>query len=425
MVFSQDESDASSQGPPLPAESPQRRLSRRTLLKVAGVAGVGLGAGVAGREVYLLAQNHTVLTYRGHDAQINGVAWSPDSRWIASASDDEVQIWETLTGRLRYRFPYEMGYESVAWSPDGRYLAAGSWDGTVSVWQVVTGQQIGTYRGHVQEPAVPNISRAGLAEQAGQTMLRPSSLRILGIESVAWSPDSARLISSGSAKIRVWEALTGTTLLRFGSGQDAYRAGAWSSDGQHILMMSIQRGIERHLATTGALESTLSIGDDQVNGPSSWSPDGRWLATLSSTAAIGLWDATTGRQVLTFGNNSEEAIVVVWSPDSRRIASTGYDLTGHVRNAANGQTDYTYWGHMNPFQLFFQGGWLPGTTAADPARSSSNIASAASLLKSASALLPQDSGGSPQGILALAWAPNGRYIASGDSDNTVQVWQPG
>jgi WD40 repeat protein len=409
---------------PLPASAPQRRLSRRTTLMLAGAAGAALGVGAAGRLVYLLAQIHPLVTYRGHNAQILAVAWSPDSRWMASTSGDEVQVWEALSGRLIHRFPDEQGVESVAWSPDGQYLATGSFDGTASVWQVATGHKLLTYRGHRQGPAFASSPTAGLAERVAQTRLRPVSLPPSGIDTLAWSPDGTRLLSSGfKGTTHVWEALTGKTLLRFGSVFDHYEDGAWSPDGQHLLL-NTKRGIERRLATTGALEFTFAINFEGVNGPASWSPDGRWLATLSITP-VDLWDAATGRHILTYSGHSEEVFRVVWSPDSRRVASAGYDLDVRVWSASTGQTEYIYRGHMNPFQLFFQGAVLPGTADTSQARSSHNPASAASLLTGVSALLPQDSGGSPHGIRALAWTPNGRYIASGASDNTVQIWQPG
>ncbi len=410
--------------PQLPAESSRRRLSRRTVLKVTGVSGVALGVGVIGREIYLLAQIHTLLTYRGHTAQILAVAWSPDSRWIASTSGAEAQVWEALSGRLLHRFPDARGVESVAWSPDGAYLATGSNDGTASVWQVTTGHKVLIYRGHVQEQALATMAKAGLAEQAERTRMHPASGPPPGIESLAWSPDGTRLISSGfNGTTQVWEALTGKTLLRFGGVQDAYDDGAWSPDGQHVLMRT-KRGIERHAATTGVLEFTFSIGFDGINGPASWSPDGRRLAALADTA-VDLWDAASGRQVLSFGDQSEIVFSAAWSPDSRRVASAGQDLRVRVWNAATGQTEFIYRGHLNPFKLFFQGDLPPSTDEASQSPGSHRPASAASLLKSARALLPQDTGGSPQGILALAWAPNGRYIASGGSDATVQVWQPG
>jgi len=406
---------------PLLADLPQRHFSRRALLRGVGVVGVVLGAGVVGREIYLLAQNHTLLTFRGHAAPVEALAWSPDSQWIASTSGAEVQIWEALSGRLLHIFPDARGFVAVAWSPDGAYLATGSWDARVVVWQVATGHQVLTYRGHVLNQGLASVPQAGLTTWSELSRLRPSTVNPPGIESLAWSPDGSRLLTLGYDRTtQVWEALTGQTLLRFDS---AFEAAAWSPDGRHVLLRT-NLGIERHLATTGALESTFSIGDDGVDGPSDWSPDGRRLATLASPA-IDLWDTTTGRQLLTYEGHSNYVFRVVWSPDSRRIASAGYNLDVRVWNAGTGQTEYIYRGHMDPFELFFQGGLLPGTTDADPARSSPSMASAASLLKSASSLLPQDTGGSPHGISALAWAPNGRYVASGGSDNTIQVWQPG
>ena len=445
MVFSQDESDASSQVPPLPAPgmsgpealeedtTPHLMLhagqtrghfTRRTLLKVAGIAGAALGVGAAVREFYLLVQIQRLLTYRGHDALIWALAWSPDSRWIASTSGTDAQVWEAFSGRLIHRFPDEQGFVAVAWSPDGQYLATGSWDRTIAVWQIATSKKLLTYRGHIQGQAFASVPKAGMNERADRASLRPSSIRAPSIESLAWSPDGTRLLSSDiNGTTQVWEALTGKTLLSFGSVNDFYRTGAWSPDGQHVLMHT-PRGIERHSATTGALEFTFSIGFDGVDGPSSWSPDGRWLATLSSTP-VDLWDAATGQKTLTYEGHSGSVLTVAWSPDSRRVASASTYLDVRVWEAATGQTEYIYRGHMDPFELFFQGGWLPGTTDATPARSSPDRASATALLKSARVLLPQDSGGPPVGIRALAWSPNGRYIASGGSDNTVQVWQPG
>lgn len=402
----------------------QRHLSRRTVVKVAGLVGVGLGAGMGARLISLLVQNHTLLTYRGHDGVIWALAWSSDSQRIASTSGAEVQVWEALSGRLIHRFPDQDGFEAVAWSQDGAYLATGSWGRTVSVWQVATGQKVLTYRGHVQGQAFDSGSKASLTEWDDRAGLHPSIIRPPQIESLAWSPDGTRLLSSDiNGTTLVWEALTGTTLLSFSSVYDFYRTGAWSPDGQHLLMHT-KRGIERHLATTGALEFTFSIGDDGVNGPSSWSQDGSWLATLSLTP-VDLWNAATGRQVLTYEGNTGDVLMVAWSPDSSRVASASTDLSVRIWKAANGQTEYTYRGHMSLFQLLLQGGVLPTMADSNYSHWSGSAAEAALPFKSTNALLPKDTGGPPMGVRALAWAPNGRYLASGRSDNTVQVWQPG
>ena len=63
-------------------------------------------------------------------------ALSPDGARIASVSGaDTVQIWDAVTGRKLnvYQSPGNSA-EVVAWSPDSRTIATGSTDGTVRVW---------------------------------------------------------------------------------------------------------------------------------------------------------------------------------------------------------------------------------------------------------------------------------------------------
>src|SRR5262249_50889804 len=53
------------------------------------------------------------LTLRGHTAQVSGVAFSPDDRWVASGGEDNsVRIWDATTGELKRKF---RGHASVVW----------------------------------------------------------------------------------------------------------------------------------------------------------------------------------------------------------------------------------------------------------------------------------------------------------------------
>ena len=69
------------------------------------------------------------------------LAWSPDSKLIASASGDTTaQVWNALTGKTIYTYKgHSSSVDIVAWSPDGKRIASGSDDQTVKVWDADKG----------------------------------------------------------------------------------------------------------------------------------------------------------------------------------------------------------------------------------------------------------------------------------------------
>jgi WD40 repeat protein/serine/threonine protein kinase len=84
-----------------------------------------------------------------------GVAVSPDGRLLASAGPVEtqhtVQLWDAQTGAVRKTLKGHLGHVwTVAFSPDSRYLASGSWDSTVKVWDLKALDSVEpvTLRGH-------------------------------------------------------------------------------------------------------------------------------------------------------------------------------------------------------------------------------------------------------------------------------------
>ena len=133
----------------------------------------------------------TLFTYRGTNGGAVGVAWSPDSKYIASTGEEDntMQVWEAMTGKLQssYSVHFEgAGIGGPAWSPDGKYIVTGGCDDVVKVIDAKSGKLLLAFHGH-----------PGSAQGA--------------CVSAAWSPDGRYIASAGHDDVQVLDAMTGKT----------------------------------------------------------------------------------------------------------------------------------------------------------------------------------------------------------------------
>src|SRR4051812_24682719 len=72
----------------------------------------------------------------GHTAAVRCLAYSPDSRLLASGGSDNIVIlWDLATGGLIARLEgHEDWVRGVAFTLDGKRLASVSWDNTLRRW---------------------------------------------------------------------------------------------------------------------------------------------------------------------------------------------------------------------------------------------------------------------------------------------------
>ncbi len=90
-----------------------------------------------------LASGKQVASLGGHSDQVTGMAFSPNSRTIATAAgnhwhrkDRTIRIWDVATGRELQRFDNPDGVDALEYLPDGRSVVTVGMDGVATVWDV-------------------------------------------------------------------------------------------------------------------------------------------------------------------------------------------------------------------------------------------------------------------------------------------------
>jgi WD40 repeat protein len=156
-----------------------------------------------------------------------------------------------------------------------------------------------------------------------------------------------------------------------------------------------------------------------------WSPDGKEIASGSSDTTVQVWDASTGNKHLTYTGHARHVRSVAWSPDGKYIASGGLDTTVQVWEAMTGKHHLTYTGHpwgvnsvvWSPDGRLIASGDDEYIERGDKSDSTVQIWEAMTGKHRLTYIRYTGD------VNSVAWSPNGKRIASGGSDERVQVWQ--
>ncbi len=291
------------------------------------------------------------------ESEVYSTAFSPDGRKIiAGLYDGTLQLFEAISGkpivqgtRISVSF-FDLNGKliasgnPVAFSPDGKAIISCSDNKTLRLWDLQGNQISQPFLGHEDR-----------------------------VNSVTFSPDSKAIVSGSYDKtLRLWD-LQGNQISQtfLGHGSAVYSV-AFSPDGKMIV--------------SGSYDKTLRLWDlqgNQIGNPFlghgsaiysvAFSPDGKMIVSGSGDKTLSLWNLQGIRIGNPFIGHEDLVSSVVFSPDGKMIISGSWDKTLRLWDLQGNQVGIPFQGHESS-------------------------------------------------VLTVAFSPDGKSIISGSEDKTIRLW---
>ncbi len=338
--------------------------------------------------VWRLSDGKRMYQLGGHRSTIYKMAFSPDSSMLVSVGsyDRGIRIWRMSDGRLRRAIRAPSPVWSVSVSTDNKTLATGLDNSTIMLWDIRSGKSTKTMTGH--------------------------SARV---RSVAFGPNGKRLISgSDDNRLRLWNLSTGKTIRAYLCGGDIYTLG-FSPDGKTLAGGCTDRTVRVWDASSATQKHILR--HQAIVSSVRWSGDSKYLLSGSYAKTLRIWDANTGNEVRSIFTDQKVRALVAYDPAGKVMAYVAVNTNDILLvRLSDNKLLFTLKGHtrhITDISVSQNGQYLVSGSADGTAK----------VWRLSDGKMVYDLKRHKDMVFSVAIDPNNKWIATGGQDNTLNLWQ--
>jgi len=282
---------------------------------------------------------------RGHTDPVRGVAHLPGGRRIITCSaDGSLRLWDLESG-VQIGNDWRDGKEgawTIALSPNGKSVAIGH-DGKVRLWDAETKKVVAIWTGH--DKAVRSLCWSVDGErlvsgsddgtirvwdvESGDTVLGPINTEHRSVYAVMYSPDTTKIATGGRDQIavKIWDAKTGNLLSKIKHDSTVWSL-AWTSDQKKLITASSP--LIRIFDTATWQQIAILEGHTNLVNSLSLFQNNRLLASGSYSGTARLWNLDTNLQVGPPLLNEDTVYSAAISADGKQLVTGCDDSNAYV-----------------------------------------------------------------------------------------------
>lgn len=241
-------------------------------------------------------------------------ATSHNGKYLAASVDGEnvIHVWDLSAMKELARIPYEGDNLTLAISDDGKYVAANNGrflekQTVVNVWNREIGEMVLALprdgwvvrmelssNGEVLAELDNSVVRLTNVKEGKETaILRHPKTSVM---SLAFSPNSAYIATGGMGDLRIWDVATGREKFSIGNIGEVSSL-AYSFNGRRIAAVVGMNGIIKVYDVSDLRELTHLLNDEENLSTIGFSPDDKYLVTISVNGLTHFWEIDTGQEV--------------------------------------------------------------------------------------------------------------------------------
>lgn len=271
---------------------------------------------------------------------------------------------------------------AVAFSPDGKFLVSAGMDNLVKLWSVEEWALFSTFFGHEKSA-----------------------------NSLSFTPDGERLATASTDRtVRVWTFPFGGEERR----EEKLDSARISPDGETV---ASRAGKDRLRLWSLASGETVGYLDHEARITAmAFSPDGGELLAAPAGEGVVRWNVGSAEEAGRFGADGAVVAALAYLADGARVAVSGHD--GAIRIV---ETDG--WSEALRIDLDDTEGSFPLAASPDGDEIAVGSPHRVRAFDTADGERRMDAEVKPRGVYALAYHPDGRWLAMGAADKRIRVWE--